>query len=285
MSVFSPARRAFTLIELLVVIAIIAILIGLLLPAVQKVREAAARSKCQNNLKQMSLAWHSHHDSIGYFPTSGGSCCAGASNRTASGSSFAIGLDQNWGWGYQILPYIEQGPLWATTDANVVRGTPIPFYGCPSGGGSKKLDNGGASTFYGGNVGDYTDKGVLHRNDMGKVTLVLIPDGTSNTIMIAEKALSLNMAMAGINDCNNNEGWIGNWDNDMLVRGDQTPRASSTITNTTYSYCGQAMGSPHDNGFGIALCDGSIRFVRYGIDPTVLRNLSLRADGNPIPEY
>jgi prepilin-type N-terminal cleavage/methylation domain-containing protein/prepilin-type processing-associated H-X9-DG protein len=281
----SALQKAFTLIELLVVIAIIAILIGLLLPAVQKVREAAARMKCQNNLKQMALGWHNHHDAIGYFPTSGGSCCAGAGNRTASGSSFAIGTSQNWGWGYQLLPYIEQGTLWANTDANLVRGTPVQVYGCPTGGGARKLDNGGATTFYGGNVGTYSNNGVLQRNDMGAVTLLMITDGTSSTIMIGEKALSLNMAMAGINDCNNNEGWIGNWDNDMLVRGDQAPKPDSTITNTTYSFCGQPFGSPHSEGFNVALADGSIRLIPYSIDTTVLKNLCLRADGNVIPNY
>jgi len=113
----------------------------------------------------------------------------------------------------------------------------------------------------------------------------MLTDGTSQTIMLGEKALSLQMAMAGVNDCNNNEGWIGNWDNDMLVRGDQAPRADSTITNTTYGFCGQPFGSPHGSGFNVALGDGSIRHIPYSVDTTVLRNLGLRADGNPIPNY
>src|SRR5437660_1274043 len=134
-------RRGFTLIELLVVIAIIAILIGLLLPAVQKVREAAARMSCANNFKQIGIASHSYHDNTGHMPDAG-------INTTYS---------QTWCWAFQALPYIEQVNLYRTVTPLV----PVKTYLCPGRGRSPQTATaGGNSPGLNGPFTDYAINGV-----------------------------------------------------------------------------------------------------------------------------
>jgi prepilin-type N-terminal cleavage/methylation domain-containing protein/prepilin-type processing-associated H-X9-DG protein len=122
----SPFRRAFTLIELLVVIAIIAVLIGLLLPAVQKVREAAARLSCQNNLKQMALAFHNYQDSYSTLPPGWVTSPNGAGFNTTSCNTAGVPCP-GWNWSLLILPFIEQQSLYQNFNPDT--STPGPPFG------------------------------------------------------------------------------------------------------------------------------------------------------------
>src|SRR5689334_5943769 len=159
-------RRAFTLIELLVVIAIIAILIGLLLPAVQKVREAAARAKCTNNLKQIALAYHNYHDASGKFP-------AAVMYQLGANTTGTETVNFGPNWAVLILPHIEQGPLYSQAADSIarymktpgeqgwrsIRGARIPTYLCPSDTGAETpfdgsvIGSGWARGNYGANTG------------------------------------------------------------------------------------------------------------------------------------
>ena len=181
-------RRAFTLIELLVVIAIIAILIGLLLPAVQKVREAANRARCQNHLKQLALASHNYNDANGKLPT-------GAELGGARQTSLFV----------ELLSYTEQDSLYRQWDFanygnNSARaGTKLPLLFCPS---HVKLEPDGTYTTYGGNGGRisfppstatldgfFHTTGPLSQPQAGQsaVNMLHAPDGLSNTILFGER--------------------------------------------------------------------------------------------------
>ncbi len=226
---FSSRRRAFTLIELLVVIAIIAVLIGLLLPAVQKVREAANRMSCSNNLKQIGLGLHNYHDTYQKLPT-GGRIIPSVRNPNANPGYYRVG------WAGYLLPYIEQdnryrearqvasGSFDADTGASAWRTvalknhplftSPIKVYICPSSElGSLSPDNPETATnpnaryqaalHYRANGGSgqtliqgawgrhqwWTNTGIIYPNS--NVTLGAITDGTSNTILVGETSSAI----------------------------------------------------------------------------------------------
>jgi prepilin-type N-terminal cleavage/methylation domain-containing protein/prepilin-type processing-associated H-X9-DG protein len=300
-----PLRRpAFTLIELLVVIAIIAVLIGLLLPAVQKVRESAARMQCVNNIKQLALALHSYHDNYKVLPMGQSAPLTGANN----------GNGKHEGWLLYILPYIEQVPLyngWQSNRATIptweipqrvfnLEGLAIDVFGCPSdphrlqmaptdvgGGGDAEGPSGSyvgnaGSTVFGPPNGGTKLNGVLY--PQSKTKLRDITDGTSNTLLVSEIILG---PMAGATDpfsSGDRRGRIWNaYSGEQLFSTFNLP--NSTVPDVAYG-CNQsfprapctAVGtdsqganynmsarSYHSGGVNAAMCDGSVLFVSASV--------------------
>jgi prepilin-type N-terminal cleavage/methylation domain-containing protein/prepilin-type processing-associated H-X9-DG protein len=272
-------RRAFTLIELLVVIAIIAVLVGLLLPAVQKAREAAARSQCQNNLKQMGLALQNYHDSWKVLPY--------GYKATGAYSDGATDTNPGWGWATYILPYLEQANLYKSLNLSLNVQDPsntgiqvmLKSYLCPSDNlppaafsvpGSNVL---AAPSSYaactGGDesaVNAATGLGVFYRNS--KTALTDIRDGTSTTILVGERAWG------------NAQGiWAGAISGATINRGVQnnnptggalTGPASNLIL--AHAHLNNSLTDPdgglddfssnHVNGSHMLFGDGSVRFLR-----------------------
>jgi len=312
-------RLGFTLIELLVVIAIIAILIGLLLPAVQKVREAAARMKCQNNLKQLALALHNYHDANSVFP-------GAASIVPASGtpSPFAISGTNRAPWTVLILPYIEQGPVFeqfntktgtfgglfiqhdAATESVPQKATRLQAFECPSDPNSNPT-NRNLNYFAimgGGNVvgtppicapgvgpchpvavGNYrltSDNGVLYVNSRTRITDVT--DGTSNTFLLGESRYMQLQSGNAQYYATWASGYYGNG-----VGGPYYPNGALTMNVPNSVNCNPATsgchhmtpntGSYHTGGASFAMTDGSITFITNGVTLSNYQSLGVRNDG------
>jgi prepilin-type N-terminal cleavage/methylation domain-containing protein/prepilin-type processing-associated H-X9-DG protein len=297
-------RSAFTLIELLVVIAIIAVLIGLLLPAVQKVRAAAARSSCQNNLKQLALAVHKYVDSSKFLPCNGPDATYNMNGR-------------NWSWLARILPNVEQDNLYqvlgiptSNLGNQAALATAVPTFLCPSDLAINGLPRTNTADI-GGSVGQTNYKGVCGQNwawgtyagrnsygnsvpvnssngldqgdgifyrtdgipgtsGHGPLTLDLIKDGTSNTFMVGEDIPSVNQ-------------WCA-WPYSNAATGTcAIPLNTQDNPLNTGDWPNQySFRSNHSQGANFAFADGHVQFINQNIAMTTYTALATYAGGETV---
>jgi prepilin-type N-terminal cleavage/methylation domain-containing protein len=308
-------RRGFTLIELLVVIAIIAILIGLLLPAVQKIREAANRLKCQNNLKQIGLGLHNYQATNGFFPPG---AITNSTTVAATQVRQKVGVPGRTfhSWSVFILPYIEQDNLfrqyrfaanWYDPVNQPVRETQLALMLCPSTPGGKDRfakktvsgvpvraaagdyapDNAYSPTLEGLGLVDPTvnPNGVLQVNAVYSVPE--ISDGTSNTSVIAEDAGRPARWRAGkeVSATAQTDGGWADRENEYITHGFTTDGATSpgpchtncTNDNEVYSF--------HAGGANHVFADGSVHFIKASMDIRVFVKLLTRAGGDVVTDF
>jgi prepilin-type N-terminal cleavage/methylation domain-containing protein len=241
--IFRKRWRGFTLIELLVVIAIIAILIGLLLPAVQKVRAAAARTQSVNNLKQIGLGAHNYHDTQATLPNGG--------NQP--------GVPTTWCWAFRILPYIEQQNLYNDCMAGAYLQVPIKTYLCPGRSHTPYATSGGNAPGINGPHTDYAINSVTFQNSASfKITMSVITAtiGTSNLLLVGEKAMAPNMySNTGSN----------NWDECIYSGGYGGTSRSGTyiMQDRVGNNYPNNWGAPFTGGCPFVMTDGSVRLINY----------------------
>jgi prepilin-type N-terminal cleavage/methylation domain-containing protein len=283
-------HSAFTLIELLVVISIISVLIGMLLPAVQKAREAAARISCANNLKQIGLAMHNYAGDFERFPPS------------RPGEGLAT-------WAVIILPYMEQSNLYNQWNIglpyfqqnNVARMSPVKSYFCPSRRSaadppttsiSGDYPSSATSTNIPGALGDYavvidpsgTDEpSVTTPNLSGSFQLGLgysllsFTDGLSNTLLVGEKQVPIGDSGVGWWDCST-------YDGEYIQCSSRAASVSYPLTVNPQD-TGWKFGSRHTSVVMFVFGDGGVRALPASINPLTLQLLGTRNDGQVIPSY
>jgi prepilin-type N-terminal cleavage/methylation domain-containing protein/prepilin-type processing-associated H-X9-DG protein len=293
---FARRRRGgFTLIELLVVIAIIAVLIGLLVPAVQKVREAGSRVSCQNNLKQIGLGLHNHHDIYKHFPSNGGYVTGDPATPYVISTSGTGGTNQRWGladprksgrdqpgsWAFAILPYVEQETLFKAAPDNGAQGVAIPVYICPSRRpvqawdiphpdpflGADRHDDGAGRTPWSSTDYAANQRVIDDRPNVMRITD--ITDGASSTILVGEKSMDPRGYTSG--------SWY--WNQPIFSGG-----SGGTARLGTFVYQDAVgvpfpdhWGSAHPGGANFLFADGSVRTLSYSVPNTeVLKMLTPR---------
>jgi prepilin-type N-terminal cleavage/methylation domain-containing protein/prepilin-type processing-associated H-X9-DG protein len=290
-----PSRRAFTLIELLVVIAIIAILIALLLPAVQQAREAARRTQCSNNLKQIGLAIHNYHDAFGKFPLSSIDPSLGRSGAFAA-----------------ILPYLDQTTTYQSYDFNLGNSDPanltavsqrIPAYLCPSAPFRRPVpiagcdaNNRAPGTYavstgsgdpYGAFATSNPNNGAIVNVGSGSTSLRDVIDGASNTLLGGESAWNFPDYLFTSGPCNGQVRWgFSYWSSPyplataFTTLGPFNPRRRDGDSNRLANF-----RSEHTGAVNMLLGDGSVRFVADLIDHGLLDALATRNGGEVVSSF
>ncbi len=310
-------RSGFTLIELLVVIAIIAILIGLLVPAVQKVREAAARTQCANNLKQLGLAFHNYHDVYKKLPPGSFGPMTGNGNFPVGWRDPHYGHTLPWGhfsWAAIILPYVEQGNLYKTINFNVpayadniyedLSGTGKPVQRGPAGNVANKFAANNTPPVFicPSAVRGSTDPGATQQKDYGvnggvsaccpertaanmngvfwvnsQVRLTGITDGTSNTFMLLEEADWFDHSWLP-DSYGSNQFIFVHHPSQGYVQAYNQPNSDAWNNRAAMSY--------HTGGVQVTMADGHVGFVQNSIAVSVYRALFTRSGGEPVsPDF